>query len=195
MCEIKKMIFSVSEKGNALCKLWVDEDCLENELDAKIIAIRSQVAFLFFQGTGSKIELKKSNQYWNVIVPETFTNIFENYKISQDANVKIIGNMLNVAFNNAFNSLSYLKNGEITLVSKEEADNICSEYLSGYFSTYNNVLDILGKSKNKALKSIAKVLDSDTSKPSDIKEANAVVVNYVNLAMNFLNKQHLKVDN
>lgn len=193
MSTITKMIFSVSEKGNPLCQLWVDNQDTTKNSDAIYIALGSQVAYLFFLGVGSQVELKKSKQYYNVTVPDFFTNLFENYKVSPDPTIKAIGTMLNSAFKNAFNSIEYLKNGEVTMISKDECRNMCTEYLAGFFDIYDCVLDNMGKSKNKALKTVAKNLTSETSKASDVKDSNAVVMNYVSALNNFLAKQHIKV--
>lgn len=194
MSEIKKLLFSVSEKGNPICNLWVDESDINKNSDSYIIGIKSQVAYLLFQGIGAQVELKKSKQYYNVVVPDMFTNLFDNYKTSPDNTVKFLGMMLNNAFDNAFKSLEYLKTGEITKVSQEECNAMCSEYLTGFFNLYDNVVENLSKSNNKALKTVAKTLSSDTSKPADIKEANHVALNYVNVVNNYLNKQHIKVE-
>lgn len=194
MCEIKKMLFSVSEKQNPMVYLWVDDMDVNKMSDAIIIALKHQVAYLFNCNIGSKITLKKSKTYYNVEVPDSFTNIFEGYKTSDNNSIKIIGTQMNNAFNNYFNSISFLKNGEITSISREECNNICSEYLDGYFSLYNHVLERFNKSDNKAFKNIYKTLTSDGSKPADIKESNIIMMNYMNLLNNYLGKQHLKVE-
>lgn len=193
MSTITKLLFTTSEKGNPMCKLWVDEADTSKDSEAIYTAIKSQVAYLFFLNVGSEITLKKSKQYYNVEVPDNFTAFFEGYKTNPNDTVKLIGGMLNRAFDNAFNSIEFLKNGEVTSISQDECNSICSEYLNGYFALYNNVLENLDKSNNKALKSVAKVLNSETSKPAEIKDANHVVLNYVGILNNHLNKQHLKV--
>lgn len=194
MSEIKKMLFSVSEKGNPLVYLWVDDMDLNKMSDAIMIALKNQVAYLFFLTIGSQVQIKQSKQYKNIEVPDTFTTLFEGYKVSQDSTIKMIGGMMNNAFNNYFDSVSFLKNGEITSISKEECNNICSEYLNGYFNLYNHVLECLNKSENKALKNIYKTLTSDGCKPADIKESNMIIMNYMNLLNNYLGRQHLKVE-
>lgn len=178
MAEIKKMIFTVSEKNNPMVYLWVDEDDTNKMSDATIIALKSQVAYLFFQSIGANIEIKQSKTYKNVTVPDMFTNLFENYKIATDPTVKAIGAMLNASFNNFFDSISFWKNGAIVTISQEECDAKCEEYMEGYTNLYNTALKVLGKSKIKALKNIAKVIDSETSKPAEIKEANSIISSY-----------------
>lgn len=181
MCEIKKILFSVSEKGNPMAQIWVDDADTTKNSESVYIAIKSQVAYLFFLGVGSKINLKKSNKFYNVEVPENFTNLFESYKVSPDNNIKMIGTMMNRAFDNAFDSISFIKNGETVKISQDEANDKCVEYLAGYTSLYDKVVDYFNNSKNKALKAIGKILTTEGSKSSDIKEANAVVMNYTTL--------------
>ena len=181
MCEIKKMIFSVSEKGNALCKLWVDDMDTTKESECIYIALRNQVSYLFFSEVGAKITLKKSKQYYNIEVPDSFTDIFEGYKTSSNNAVKIFGAWMNNAFNNCFNSLEFLKNGEIVRISQEEANAKCREYMDGYTSLYGTVLESLKNSDVKALKSIGKILEKDDSKAGDIKEANVIVSQFTSM--------------
>lgn len=195
MCEIKKILFSVSEKGNPMAQIWVDDADITKSSDSIYIAIKSQVAYLFFLGEGSKISLKKSNKFYNVEVPETFTNLFENYKISTDNNIKMIGSMMNRAFDNAFNSIEFIKNGETVKISQEEANAKCLEYLNGYTNLYDTVLDFLNNSKNKTLKSVGKILTTDGSKASDIKEANSIAMTYTSLlAREVIAKNNFVID-
>lgn len=178
MAEIKKMIFTVSEKGNPMVQLWTDDADTTKNTDSTYIAIKSQVAFLFFQGIGAQVEIKQSKQYKNVTVPDLFTNLFENYKVSTDPTVKMLGTMMNNAFNNYFDSMSFIKNGEIIKVSQEEVNAKCEEYMNGYTNLYETALNVLGKSKIKALKSVAKILEKEDSKASDVKEANSIAMSY-----------------
>ena len=60
MCEIKKILFSVSEQGNPLAQLWVDDADVDKNSDCIYIALKSQVAYLLFSELGAKITLKKS---------------------------------------------------------------------------------------------------------------------------------------
>lgn len=178
MAEIKKMIFTVSEKGNPLAQLWCDDADTTKNADSIYVAIKSQVAFLFFQGIGAQIEIKQSKQYKNVTVPDMFINLFENYKVATDPTVKMIGSMMNNAFNNYFDSALFIKSGEVVKVSQEEVDAKCEEYMEGYSNLYQTALNVLGKSKVKALKSVAKILEKEDSKASDIKEANSIAMHY-----------------
>lgn len=177
MCEIKKMLFSVSAQGNPMAQIWVDDADITKNSDSIYIAIKSQVAYLFFLGVGSKIELKKSKQYHNVVVPDTFTDLFENYKVSPNAAVKTWGGMLNQAFNNCFNSIEFLKNGEVTVISQDEADEKCRTYLNGYMSLYKVAAETLAKSEFKGLKEAGSAIVKPVAatKPSDIKEAHNIV--------------------
>lgn len=181
MCEIKKMLFSVSAQGNPLAQIWVDDADVTKNSEAIYIALKNQVAFLFFSGVGSKITLKKSKQYYNVEVPDTFTNLFEGYKVSDNPTIKMIGAMLNQAFNNCFNSIEFLKNGEVVKISQEEANAKCFEYMDSYTSLYDVVIQSFAKSKIKALKAVGKILEKEESKAGDIKEANLIVSQFTNL--------------
>ena len=110
MCEIKKMLFSVSAQGNPLAQIWVDDADITKNSESIYIALNHQVAYLFFLGVGSKINLKKNNKgYYNVEVPDFFTNLFEGYKTATNETIKTVGSMLNMAFKNAFNSIEFLK--------------------------------------------------------------------------------------
>ena len=133
MCEIKKILFSVSEQGNPLAQLWVDDADVDKNSDCIYIALKSQVAYLFFSELGAKITLKKSKQYYNVEVPDSFKDIFENYKTSTNNTVKIIGAWMNNAFNNFFTSMEFIKNGKTVKISQEEADAKCLEYMERIF--------------------------------------------------------------
>lgn len=181
MCEIKKILFSVSAQGNPMAQIWVDNADINSNVDSIYIALKSQVAYLFFLGVGSKIELSKSNKFYNVKVPDIFTNLFEGYKVSADKTVKMIGAMMNRAFDNAFKSIEFIKNGEIVRISQEEADAKCAEYLDCYTSLYANVVDYFSNSKIKPLKTIGKILTTEEGKPSDIKDANAIAMQYTSL--------------
>lgn len=181
MCEIKKLLFSVSEQGNPLAKLWVDDSNTDKDSDCIYIALKSQVAYLFFSEIGAKITLKKSKQYYNVEVPDSFKDIFEDYKTSTNTTVKIIGAWMNNAFNNFFNSMEFIKHGGVTKISQEEADAKCLEYMDGYTHLYNVALESLSKSKVKALKAVGKILEKEDSKASDIKEAHNIVSQFTTL--------------
>lgn len=181
MCEIKKILFSVSEQGNPLAQLWVDDADVDKNSDCIYIALKSQVAYLFFSELDAKITLKKSKQYYNVEVPDSFKDIFENYKTSTNNTVKIIGAWMNNAFNNFFTSMEFIKNGKTVKISQEEADAKCLEYMEGYTHLYSVALDSLSKSKVKALKAVSKILDKEDSKASDIKEAHNIVNQFTTL--------------
>ena len=181
MCEIKKILFSVSEQGNPLAQLWVDDADVDKNSDCIYIALKSQVAYLFFSELGAKITLKKSKQYYNVEVPDSFKDIFENYKTSTNNTVKIIGAWMNNAFNNFFTSMEFIKNGKTVKISQDEADAKCLEYMEGYTHLYAVALDSLSKSKVKALKAVSKILDKEDSKASDIKEAHNIVNQFTTL--------------
>ena len=181
MCEIKKMLFSVSAQGNPMAQIWVDDADITKNSEAIYIALKNQVAYLFFQGIGSKITLKKSKQYYNVDVPDSFTSLFEGYKTSGNPTVKMIGGMLNQAFNNCFNSLEFIKNGEVVKISQEEANEKCKEYMNGYNALYSVAVETLSNSKIKALKTIGKLLEKEDGKAGDIKEANTILMQYTSL--------------
>ena len=181
MSEIKKLLFSVSAQNNPLCQLWVDDADTTKNSESIYIALKNQVAYLFFLGVGSQITLKKSKQYYNVEVPDSFTALFEGYKTSQDGTVRMIGTMLNSAFNNCFNSIEFIKNGEVVKISQDEANQKCLEYMDGYTSLYGVALQSLTNSKVKALKSVGKILEKEDAKASEIKEANSILMGYTSL--------------
>lgn len=196
MCEVKKMLFSVSAQGNPLAQIWVDDADITKNSEAIYIALKNQVAYLFFSGVGSKITLKKSKQYYNVEVPDSFTNLFEGYKVSDNPTIKMIGAMLNQAFNNCFNSIEFLKNGEVVKISQEEANEKCREYMNGYNSLYGVVLESLGNSKIKALKAVSKILEKEDSKAGDIKEAHSIVSQFTTLlSREVIAKNNFVIDN
>lgn len=196
MCEVKKMLFSVSAQGNPLAQIWVDDADITKNSEAIYIALKNQVAYLFFSGVGAKITLKKSKQYYNVEVPDSFTNLFEGYKVSDNPTIKMIGAMLNQAFNNCFNSIEFLKNGEVVKISQEEANEKCREYMNGYNSLYGVVLESLGNSKIKALKAVSKILEKEDSKAGDIKEAHSIVSQFTTLlSREVIAKNNFVIDN
>ena len=196
MCEVKKMLFSVSAQGNPLAQIWVDDADTTKNSEAIYIELKNQVAYLFFSGVGSKITLKKSKQYYNVEVPDSFTNLFEGYKVSDNPTIKMIGAMLNQAFNNCFNSIEFLKNGEVVKISQEEANEKCREYMNGYNSLYGVVLESLGNSKIKALKAVSKILEKEDSKAGDIKEAHSIVSQFTTLlSREVIAKNNFVIDN
>lgn len=194
MSILQKAIFTVSEKGNPMAQIWVDEADVTKNSESIYIALKSQVAYLFFLGKGATINLKKSKQFYNVEVPDLFTNLFDNYKVSQDNTVKMIGAMLNQAFDNAFNSLEFLKSGEVVKISQAEADEKCKEFMCGYVSLYDTALKSLSESKIKALKSIANILNKEDSKPAEVKEANNIVMQYATLLSRNIDKQKFVIE-
>lgn len=195
MSVLTKILFSVSGQGNPLAQIWVDDADTTKNSESIYIALKNQVAYLFFLGVGTNITLKKSKQYFNVEVPDAFTNLFEGYKVSPDPTVKMIGAMLNQAFNNAFDSILYIKNGEVIKVSQAEANAKCLEYMTGYAELYETALLGLTNSKIKALKSVAKILGKEDSKASEIKEANSIVMGYATLlAREVIAKNNFVID-
>ena len=197
MSKITKLLFSVSEQGNPVARLWLDDADITKNSEAIVLGIRSQVAYSFFLGVGAEVETKKSKQYTNVIVNPTFENLFENYKVSPDNTVKMIGQFLNNAFNNAFNSLEFLKLGEVQYVSKEElTDGIC-EFLTEKFSLEDIVANhmLTSKSVPKIHKNMVKVLEKDDAKQADIKEAQQIISHYTNCAnREYIQKNNLRME-
>lgn len=186
----------MSAQGNPLAQIWVDDADITKNSEAIYIALKNQVAYLFFSGVGAKITLKKSKQYYNVEVPDSFTNLFEGYKVSDNPTIKMIGAMLNQAFNNCFNSIEFLKNGEVVKISQEEANEKCREYMNGYNSLYGVVLESLGNSKIKALKAVSKILEKEDSKAGDIKEAHSIVSQFTTLlSREVIAKNNFVIDN
>ena len=177
--------------------MWLDDADITKNSEAIVLGIRSQVAYSFFLGVGAEVETKKSKQYTNIIVNPTFENLFENYKVSPDNTVKMIGQFLNNAFNNAFNSLEFLKLGEVQYVSKEElTDGIC-EFLTEKFSLEDIVANhmLTSKSVPKIHKNMVKVLEKDDAKQADIKEAQQIISHYTNCAnREYIQKNNLRME-
>ena len=197
MSKITKLLFSVSEQGNPVARLWLDDADITKNSEAIVLGIRSQVAYAFFLGVGAEVETKKSKQYTNIIVNPTFENLFENYKVSPDNTVKMIGQFLNNAFNNAFNSLEFLKLGEVQYVSKEElTDGIC-DFLTEKFALEEIVANhmLTSKSVPKIHKNMVKVLEKDNAKQADIKEAQQIISHYTNCAnREYIQKNNLRME-
>lgn len=197
MSKITKLLFSVSEQGNPVARLWLDDADITKNSEAIVLGIRSQVAYAFFLGIGAEVETKKSKQYTNIIINPTFENLFENYKVSPDNTVKMIGQFLNNAFNNAFNSLEFLKLGEVQYVSKEElTDGIC-EFLTEKFLLEDIVANhmLTSKSVPKIHKNMVKVLEKDDAKQADIKEAQQIISHYTNCAnREYIQKNNLRME-
>ena len=197
MSKITKLLFSVSEQGNPVARLWLDDADITKNSEAIVLGIRSQIAYAFFLGVGAEVETKKSKQYTNIIVNPTFENLFENYKVSPDNTVKMIGQFLNNAFNNAFNSLEFLKLGEVQYVSKEElTDGIC-DFLTEKFALEEIVANhmLTSKSVPKIHKNMVKVLEKDDAKQADIKEAQQIISHYTNCAnREYIQKNNLRME-
>ena len=197
MCKITKLLFSVSEQGNPVARLWLDEADTTKNSEAIVLGIRSQVAYAFFLNIGADVETKKSKQYTNIIVNPTFENLFDNYKVSTDPTVKMIGHFLNNAFNNAFSSLEFHKLGEIQYVSKEElTDGIC-EFLTEKFALEEIVANhmLTSKTTPKIHKNMVKVLEKEDAKQADINSAQEIISRYTNCAnREYIQKNNLRME-
>jgi hypothetical protein len=66
MSKITKLLFSVSEQGNPIARLWLDDADITKNSEAIVLGIRSQVAYAFFLNIGAEVETKKSKQYTNI---------------------------------------------------------------------------------------------------------------------------------
>jgi predicted transposase YdaD len=56
MSKITKLLFSVSEQGNPVARLWLDEADTTKNSEAIVLGIRSQVAYAFFLNVGADVE-------------------------------------------------------------------------------------------------------------------------------------------
>lgn len=197
MCEIKKMIFSVSQSDNPMCLCWLDEADVTKQSDCTFFAIKSQVAYLFSKKVGDKIEVKTNNKgYKNVTVPDTYIELFDNYKISTNPAVKMFGATINNMFDNCFSSVAYLKNSETVHISQAEADEKCMDYMKGFLSLYNVATKSLKASPIESLKTIAKTIEKADSKPSEIKDAHTVVQQFTSLlSREVIAKNNFVIDN
>jgi len=195
--KITKLLFSVSEQGNPVARLWLDNADTTKTSEAIILGIRSQVAYAFFLNVGADVETKKSKQYTNIVSNPSFENLFENYKVSTDQTVKMIGQFLNNAFNNAFSSLEFHKLGEIQYVSKEElTDGIC-EFLTEKFSLEEIVANHMLTSKTipKIHKNMIKALGKDDAKQVDINGAQEIVSRYTSCVnRGYIQKNNLRME-
>lgn len=197
MSKITRLLFDVSQQGNPICKIWLNDADTTKTSEAKILGIRSQVAYVFFLGLGAEVETKESKGYTNVIVPEFFVNFFENYKTATDNNIKIIGSMLNNAFNNAFGSLEFHKNGEVTYVSKDELTEGIKIFLNEKLALEEIVADHIMNSKTvpKLHKNMVKVLSKEDAKQADIKDAQEIISYYTNCAnREYISKNNLRME-
>jgi len=197
MAKITKLLFSVSEQGNPVARMWLDEADTTKTSEAVILGIRSQVAYVYFLTVGSEVETKKSKQYTNVIVNPVFENLFENYKVSTDQTVKMVGFFLNNAFNNGFNSLEFHKNGEVQYVSKDELTDGIQNFLTEKFEleeiTANHMLT--SKAVPKLHKDMIKVLSKEDAKQADIKVAQEIISHYTNCAnREYVSKNNLRLE-
>jgi len=197
MCKVTKLLFSVSEQGNPVCKFWLDDADVKKTSEAITLGIRSQVAYMFFLGVGAEVKTVKSKQWTNVVVDPNFENLFENSKLSPDPTIKMIGTMLNNAFNNAVSSLEFIKMGEVTLVSQVELNEGIQSFLNEKFALENVVVDHMLKSKTvpKIHKNMVKVLEKDDAKQADISEAQQIVSRYT-ACMNreYIQKNNLRLE-
>ena len=197
MSKITKLLFSVSEQGNPVARLWLDDADTTKNSEAIVLGIRSQVAYTFFLGVGAEVETKKSKQFTNIVANPAFENLFENYKVSPDANIKMIGQFLNNAFNNAFSSLEFHKLGEVQYVSKEEiTDGIC-DFLTEKFALEEIVANhmLTSKSVPKIHKNMVKVLEKDDAKQADINGAQEIISRYTQCAnREYVQKNNLRME-
>ena len=175
MSKITRLLFDVSQQGNPICKIWLNDADITKTSEAKIVGVGSKNQYLHFLKVGDDIEVqvnKKSSDFINIIVPEWFTNIYDNYKVSPDNNVKMVGSMLNNSFNNAVSSLEFHKNGEVTLISDGEAQELIDLYYDEKYGFVEKIKQSILKSKivPKCIKNLIKLLDSETIKPSEVTE-------------------------
>lgn len=196
MSKVTKLLFSVSEQGNPIAKVWVDDMDTSKTSEAITLGIRSQVAYVFFMGTGSEIQTKKVKGWTNVEVPKAFETLFENYNILE-GDAKIYGVMFNNAFNNAFNSLEFLKLGEVTEVSLEELKEGSARFLDEKFKLEEIVYEHMSNSKSvpKLHKNMIKVLDKEDAKQSEIKDGQEILSRYTaQLNREYIQKNNLRIE-
>ncbi len=193
MAKVTKLLFSVSEKGNPIAKVWIDNMDISKIGEAIILGLPSQVAYMLALNIGAEIEIFESKGWVNIKVPKFFVDLFDNYKLQKDDGLKLAGRLLNNMFINAFSSLEFEKNGCVVWVSKEEFEHSSKLFLDEKFGLESLVYEHILNSKTvpKLHKKMVKVLEKDDAKQSDIKDAQEILTTYTNM----LNREHIQKNN
>jgi hypothetical protein len=134
---------------------------------------------------------------WEQMLNPTFENLFDNYKVSTDPTVKMLGHFLNNAFNNAFSSLEFHKLGEIQYVSKEELTEGINEFLTEKFALEEIVANhmLTSKTTPKIHKNMVKVLEKEDAKQADINSAQEIISRYTTCAnREYIQKNNLRIE-
>lgn len=195
MSVITKLHFTISANGSPMAVLWIDDMDTTKDYEAIRIALKPQVAYLMFCGVGSNIEIKKGNKgFFNITIPEVFTNLVDNYKVSENAMVKTIGAMLENGINNMINSLDLAKNGDTTKICVEEAKHICHDYLKDTATYIEFAVDELKNSPNKFLKSIGKLAEKEDLKASEVKEVNEILLRHADRLARCMEKNNMTIE-
>lgn len=195
MATITKIHFTISANGSPMAVLWIDDMDTTKDFEAIRIALKPQVAYLMFCGVGSEIEIKKGNKgFWNVTIPDVFTNLIDNYKVSENGMVKAVGAMLDNGINNMINSLDIAKNGDTTKVCVEEAKHICHDFLKDTATFMDFAVDELKNSTNKFLKSIGKLAEKEDLKASEAKEVNEILLKHADRLARCMEKNNMTIE-
>ena len=195
MATITKIHFTISANGSPMAILWIDDMDTTKDFEAIRIALKPQVAYLMFCGVGSEIEIKKGNKgFWNVTIPDVFTNLIDNYKVSENGMVKAVGAMLDNGINNMINSLDIAKNGDTTKVCVEEAKHICHDFLKDTATFMDFAVDELKNSKNKFLKSIGKLAEKEDLTASEVKEVNEILLKHADRLARCMEKNNMTIE-
>lgn len=195
MSKITKLHFTISANGSPMAVLWIDDMDTSKDFEAIRIALKPQVAYLMFCGVGSEIEIKKGNKgFWNVQIPDVFTNLIDNYKVSDNGMVKAVGAMLDNGINNMINSLDIAKNGDTTKVCVEEAKHICHDFLKDTATFMDFAIEELKNSKNKFLKSIGKLAEKEDLKASEVKEVNEILLKHADRLARCMEKNNMTIE-
>ena len=197
MAKITKLLFSVSEKGNPVAKVWIDDTDTNKSSDAFVLGLPNQVAYLSCLNVGAEIEVYESKGWKNVKVPPFFTDLFDNYKLQKDEKLKLTGKLLNNLFKNCFDSLDFEKNGCVTVISKDELLSGVTKFLDEKFELEEVVLNHMLKSKStpKLHKNMVKVLEKDDAKQAEIKDAQEILSRYTGcLNREYIAKNNLRVE-
>lgn len=195
MAKITKLHFTISANGSPMAVLWIDDMDTTKDFEAIRIALKPQVAYLMFCGVGSEIEIKKGNKgFYNVQIPDVFTNLVDNYKVSENGMVKAVGAMLDNGINNMINSLDIAKNGDTTKVCVEEAKHICHDFLKDTATFMDFAVEELKNSKNKFLKSIGKLAEKEDLKASEVKEVNEILLKHADRLARCMEKNNMTIE-
>ena len=194
MAKITKIYFTTSNNGNPCAVLWVDDMDTTKESEAIRIYLKPQVSYLIFCGKGSEIEIKKGNKdFYNIVIPKSFSDIIDNYKITDNKAMKLFGTMLSNGIENLITSVDFIRNGEVARVSREEAQTVCHEHMKDTATYIDFAVEELKQSPNKFLKSIGKLAEKEDLKASEVKEVNKILLKHADRLARCMEKNNLVI--